>query len=64
MLTTILTVEIKRQFVRERIIEEVLSRAILGEPVPIGIKLFLVAGNKINSSLKLRESAVVKRNLE
>jgi len=64
MLITILTVEIKRVFVRERIIEEVLCRAELGDPVPLGIKLFMVAGNKQNSSLRLRESQVFKKNPE
>jgi len=64
MLTTLLAVETKRTFVRERILEEVLSRAEVGEPIPLGIKLFLVAGNKPNSSLKLRDSVVFKRNAE
>jgi len=61
---TKLAVDIKRQFVKERIFEEIFLRAKYGEPVPTGIKLFIIQGNKANSSLKFRESMVVRKNVE
>jgi len=64
MVVTNLVVEIKRPYVRERILEEIFSRLVVGDPVPIGLKLFISAGCKTNSSIKLRESQTLKRNQE
>jgi len=61
---TKLAVEVKRPFVKERIYEEIFLRARYGDPVPTGIKLFIIQGNKASSSLKFRESLVVRKNVE
>jgi len=61
---TKLAVEVKRQFIKERIFEEIFLRASKGDPVPTGIKLFIISGNKANSSLKFRESIVIRKNPE
>ena len=59
---TKLAVEVKRQFVRERILEEVFLRAARGGPVPTGVRLFITCGNKPTSSLKFREAVVIRKN--